>query len=119
MSTLAKFEQKMNTLRIEADENAAKAEELKAKVKTLEQDNLTKEQEITSLSHRNRLLEEEVEKLETGIKEAKSIASESSQHGAANENLTRKLQVLEDEAEKADQTLKETTEKYALPLSLE
>jgi tropomyosin, fungi type len=44
MSALAKFEKKMNSLRIEADENASKAEELKSKVKTLEQDNLQKEQ---------------------------------------------------------------------------
>jgi tropomyosin, fungi type len=108
---LANFHQKMNSLRIEADENASKAEELKAKVKALEQENLQKEQEITSLTHRNQLLEGEVEKLETGIKEAKSLAGESAQHGQQNEALTRKLQLLEEEAESADKTLRETNEK--------
>ena len=110
-SAFANFQQKMNSLRIEADENAAKAEELKGKVKTLEQENLQKEQEITSLTHRNGLLESEVEKLETAIKEAKSAAGEASEHSTANENLTRKLQVLEEEAEAADKTLRETNEK--------
>jgi tropomyosin, fungi type len=112
MSALTKFEQKMNSLRIEADENMAKAEELKAKVKTLEQDNLQKEQEITSLTHRNQLLESEVEKLETGIKEAKSLAGDAASHSTQNENLQRKLQVLEEEAESADKSLRETNEKY-------
>lgn len=110
-SLAANFQQKMNTLRIEADENQAKAEELAAKVKTLEQENLAKEQEITSLTHRNQLLEAEVEKLEAGIKEAKIAAGESSQHGQQNEALTRKLQLLEEEAEQADKTLRETNEK--------
>jgi tropomyosin len=117
MSALAKFEQKMNSLRIEADENMAKAEELKTKVKTLEQDNLQKEQEITSLTHRNQLLESEVEKLEGGIKEAKSQAGDAASHSTQNENLQRKLQVLEEEAETADKTLRETNEKYiSIPL---
>lgn len=102
----------MNSLRIEADENASKAEELKTKVKTLEQENLQKEQEITSLTHRNQLLEGEVEKLETGVKEAKALASESSQHGQQNEALTRRLQLLEEEAETSDKTLRETNDKY-------
>jgi tropomyosin len=108
---LANFQQKMNSLRIEADENATKAEELKVKVKTLEQDNLQKEQEITSLTHRNQLLETEVEKLETGIKEAKDISTKSADHATEKEGLTRRLQLLEEEAESADMTLRETNEK--------
>jgi DNA repair ATPase RecN len=112
-TVVANFNKKMNALRIEADENQAKAEELQTKVKGLEQENLTKEQEITSLTHRNQLLEAEVEKLETSIKEAKSLAGESAQHGQQNEALTRRLQLLEEEAEEADKTLRETNEKYA------
>lgn len=112
MSVANGFVQKMNSLRLEADENAAKADEMKAKVKQLEQENLAKEQEITSLTHRNHLLEAEVEKLETGIKEAKALAADGAQSGAQTEALNRRLQVLEEEAENADKTLKETTEKY-------
>ncbi|KAJ8608049.1 hypothetical protein MRB53_039884 [Persea americana] len=103
---------KLSALRLEADENAAKVEELKSKVKQLEQDNLTKDQEITSLTHKNQVLEKEVEKLETGIKEAKSLVDESAQHGTHNEGLQRKVQLLEEEAEEADRNLREANEKY-------
>lgn len=101
----------MNTLRIEADEATAKVQELQEKVKVLEQENLQKEQEITSLTHKNNLLETEVEKLESGIKEAKAVAEEGTQHGTQNETLQRRLQLLEEEAEEADKNLRETNDK--------
>ncbi|TGO50886.1 hypothetical protein BOTNAR_0376g00080 [Botryotinia narcissicola] len=90
-----RIKEKMNTLRIEADEATAKVQELQEKVKALEQENLQKEQEITSLTHKNNLLETEFEKLESGIKEAKAVAEEGSQHGTQNETLQRRLQLLE------------------------
>ena len=105
----------MNALRLEADEATGKVEELSAKVKTLEQENMSKEQEITSLQHKNNLLETEVEKLETAIKDFKKAADEGQQHGTQNESLTRRLQLLEEEAENADKTLRESNEKYILP----
>ena len=104
----------MNSLRLEADEAPEQVEELKGKVKTLEQENLAKEQEITSLNHRNQLLEGEVEKLETSLKEAKDAATQSAQHDTQNEALQRRLQLLEEEAEEADRSLRETNEKYDL-----
>ncbi|KKK17583.1 hypothetical protein ARAM_003937 [Aspergillus rambellii] len=91
----------MSALRIEADEAQEKVEELKGTVKKLEQENLAKEQEITSLTHRNQLLEGEVEKLETSLKEAKDAASQSAQHDTQNEALQRRMQLLEEEAEDA------------------
>ncbi|KAK5082690.1 tropomyosin-2 [Lithohypha guttulata] len=106
-----RIKEKMQTLRLEADDNAAKAEELKTKVKTLEQENLAKEQEITSLTHRNQVLEGEVEKLEGQLKDAKTTVAESAQAGQQSESLQRRLQVLEEEAEASDKTLKETIEK--------
>ncbi|BDD55890.1 hypothetical protein MPDQ_003269 [Monascus purpureus] len=106
-----KIKERMNSLRLEADEAHEKVEELKGKVKTLEQENLAKEQEITSLNHRNQLLEAEVEKLETALKDAKDAANQSAQHDTQNEALQRRLQLLEEEAEEADRTLRETNEK--------
>jgi hypothetical protein len=102
----------MNALRLEADESASKNEELKAKVKSLEQENLAKEQEITSLKHKNQLLEGELEKIEGGLKDAKAAVDESAQHGTQNESLQRRLQLLEEEAEEADRNLRETNDKY-------
>lgn len=104
----------MNQLRLEAEDAQEKVEELKGKVKTLEQENLSKEQEITSLNHRNQVLEAEVEKMESTLKEAKDAANQSAQHDTQNEALQRRLQILEEEAEEADRNLRETNEKYAL-----
>ena len=101
----------MNQLRLEADESSAKVEELQNKVKALEQENLAKEQEITSLSHKNGLLEAENEKLDTTVRDLKKAASEGEQHGTHNETLQRRLQLLEEEAEVADKTLREANEK--------
>lgn len=102
----------MSSLRIEADENAAQVEEMKKTVKELQQKTLDQEHEIKSLSTKNGVLEEEVEKLETGIKDLKRTVDEGSQHGTQNEALQRKLQVLEGEAEEADKNLRETNDKY-------
>jgi len=101
----------MNSLVIKADEATAEAEEYKNKLKALEQENLQKEQEITSLQHKNGLLEAEVEKLEGQIKDAKALGEEGAQHGTQNEALQRRLQLLEDEAEEADKNLRETNDK--------
>lgn len=104
----------MNSLRLEADQSNAKVEELQAKVKTLEQDNLAKEQEITSLQHKNRVLEDDVEKFDNTIKDLKKSAAEGDERGTQNESLQRKVQLLEEEAEAADRALRETNEKYVL-----
>ena len=101
----------MEALRVESDDSHAKVEELQAKVKTLEQENLQKEQEITSLQHKNSVLDKEVEKLEEMHGTAKKAADESAQHGTQNESLQRKVQLLEEEAEENDKNLRETNEK--------
>lgn len=101
----------MNALRIEADESAAKAEEYKAKVKALEAENTQKEQEITSLTHKNQVLEAEVEKLETSVKTYKDEAAGGAAAGTQAESLQRKIQVLEEEAEESDRTIRELNEK--------
>jgi tropomyosin len=101
----------MNILRQQADESQIMVEELKARIKILEQENLTKEQEISSLSHRNSLLEEEVDKLEKELANAKSAADNGAAHSSELDALQRKVQLLEDEAEEADKNLRETNEK--------
>lgn len=102
----------MNSLRIEADESAAKVEDLQKQVKVLEQENLTKDHEITSLTHKNSQLEGEVEKLEEQLKGHKNDKDEGSAALTQNETLQRRLQLLEEEAEEADKNLRETNDKY-------
>jgi len=101
----------MAALRVEADEANTSNEELKEKVKTLEAENLTKEQEIKSLNHKLTVLEERSDTLEEDVKKHKGLADNSASHSTQNESLTRRLQVLEDEAEQADRNLRETNEK--------
>lgn len=102
----------MNQLRLDADSANAKVEELQAKIKALEQESLSKEQEITSLQHKNGVLEGQVEKLEGDVDKHKKLADEGSGSITQNEALQRRLQLLEEEAEEADKTLREANEKY-------
>lgn len=102
----------MEALRVEADDSAKKVEDLTAKVKVLEQENLQKEHEITSLQHRNSVLDKEVERLEGLHKDAKSAADDSHSAVANAESDRRKLQILEEEQEQTEKHLRETTEKY-------
>lgn len=101
----------MSALRLETDTANAKVEELQAKVKVLEQENLSKEQEITSLQHKNNLLEANVEKLEEDVKKHKAMADDGTNAATHNETLQRRLQLLEEEAEEADKNLRETNDK--------
>jgi tropomyosin, fungi type len=96
---------------MESDQAHAKAEEHQNRVKALEQGNLEKDQEITSLNHKNQLLEVTVEKLEKEVEKLKHEADTGAQHGTQNEALQRRLQLLEEEAEEADKNLRETNDK--------
>ncbi|KAL8646970.1 MAG: hypothetical protein Q9210_005833 [Variospora velana] len=103
---------KMQQLRVEADASSTKVEELTAKVKTLEQENLAKEQEITSLTHKNQVVEGQLEDLHGRHDDLKKQLDQAGGHGTQNEALQRRLQILEEEAEEADKNLRETNDKY-------
>ncbi|KAL9010760.1 MAG: hypothetical protein Q9173_004339 [Seirophora scorigena] len=103
---------KMQQLRLEADASSNKVEELTKKVKTLEQENLAKEQEITSLTHKNQVAESELEDLHGRHDDLKKQLEQAGGHGTQNEALQRRLQILEEEAEEADKNLRETNDKY-------
>ena len=76
---------------------------------------MAKEQEIRSLTHKNQLLESDVEKLEGNIGKLKGEVSDLGQHGTQNEALQRRLQILEEEAEESDRNVRELNEKYVYP----
>lgn len=101
----------MQQLRIQADESSAKVDELTAKVKKLEQENLAKEQEITSLTHKLSTHETDIEKLETTNKDLKEQLDHVGQSSNQSEALQRRLQILEEEAEEADKNIRETNDK--------
>jgi tropomyosin, fungi type len=81
-------------------------------VKALELSNTSKDQEITSLTHRNQLLEKKLEEHEEKLDKFKVLENDESGARGERESLLRKVALLEEEAEQNDKTLKETTEKY-------
>ena len=72
---------------------------------------MQKEQEIASLQHKLTTAEDSLEKLEGSLKEHKSAKEESSATKDTNENLSRKIALLEEELDNAEKNLRETTEK--------
>ena len=74
---------------METEAAQEKADEAHEKIKVLEQENLQKDQEIASLTHKNSLLDQEVEDLERKVTEAKGAAEEGAAHGSQNESLTK------------------------------
>jgi tropomyosin, fungi type len=109
----------MASLRAEADNAIVRAEEAEAKNKKLEQLLLEKDQEITSLNHRLGVLDGELEKAETKITEYKQSSADGESSKQTSENLTRKVQLLEDELDNAEKNNKETIEKSVFCWRLE
>ncbi|PFH51943.1 hypothetical protein AMATHDRAFT_74632 [Amanita thiersii Skay4041] len=111
---MERIKEKMNQLRVEADNAVTRAEEAEAKNKKYEQHLLEKEQEITSLQHRLGVLEGDLEKAENKLAESKAAADENQSSKMTNEGLTRKIQLLEEELDNAEKNAKETLEKLRL-----
>ncbi|KAF8637654.1 hypothetical protein AX17_002722 [Amanita inopinata Kibby_2008] len=101
----------MNQLRAEADTAVTRAEEAEAKNKILEQDILGKEQEITSLNRRLDVVNTDLEKAESQITQMKAEAVDSESSRTTNDNLQRKILLLEEELDTAEKNVKETVEK--------
>lgn len=83
-------------------------------MKSLELANTAKDQEITSLTHRNELLEKKLEEHEEKIEKFKGLENDESGARGERESLLRKVALLEEEAEQNDKNLRETTEKSPL-----
>ena len=109
----------MQSLRAEADNAVARAEEAEAKNKKYEQVLLEKEQEITSLQHKISVLDADLEKAEGKLSDLKSAQEDGEQSKTANEGLQRKIQLLEEELDAADKNLKEAMDKYVFKSRLD
>lgn len=79
--------------------------------KKFEQEILQKDQEIISLQHKLSVLDGELEKAESKLADAKVAREEGDASKTTNENLTRKIQLLEEELDAAEKNVKETVEK--------
>jgi tropomyosin len=72
---------------------------------------LEKDQEITSLQHRLSIIDTDLERAETKLSELKSAHDVGETSREANDNLNRKIQLLEEELDAAEKNVKETVEK--------
>jgi tropomyosin len=72
---------------------------------------MTKDQEIVSLQHKISNLETDLDKVESKLSEHKSSKEDEESHKSVNENLTRKVALLESELDNAEKQLRETTDK--------
>jgi tropomyosin, fungi type len=103
--------QRLASLRIEADRAVERAEAAEKKNKELEQLLLANEQDIKSLTHRNGLLETELEKNESTITEFKHEKAAGENSHTTLEGLTRKVQILEGDLENTENRLQESAAK--------
>ncbi|KAJ6582098.1 tropomyosin [Mycena capillaripes] len=106
-----RIREKMNQLRIEADNAIARAEEAEAKNKKLEQELLEKGHEITSLQVKLENLDGQLEKAEHTLADSKADREAGETSKMTNEGLVRKIQLLEEELDAAEKNVKETVEK--------
>lgn len=72
---------------------------------------MTKEQEIASLQHKMANVEADLEKAEQKILDAKSAKDDEETSKSVNDNLNRKIALLESELDNAEKQLRETTDK--------
>ncbi|KAJ8590129.1 hypothetical protein M405DRAFT_816779 [Rhizopogon salebrosus TDB-379] len=105
------LKKKMTQLRLEADNAVTRAEDAEEKLKKYDQLLLEKDQEITSMTHKVSVLEAELDKVDGKLAEAKAAQEEGDSLKGANENLTRKVALLEEELDAAEKNVKETMEK--------
>ncbi|KAE8244252.1 hypothetical protein A4X13_0g6728 [Tilletia indica] len=105
------FHQKLTSLRAEADAHHERAEVAEGKVKHLEQENLTKDQEIASLQHKLSMLESDLERAEGKLTDAKRGAEAEESSRSTHDNLQRKIALLESELDTAEKNLRDATEK--------
>ena len=90
-----------------------RAEEAEGKIKTNEQEILRKDQEITSLQHRLKLAEQDLDNTEAKLKEAKGASAEHDASKSANEAQGRKIQLLEEELDRHEKSHGEAVERCA------
>lgn len=80
-------------------------------MKKLEQELLNKEQENMALQRAKVKLEADLTQAEEKLEESKRSQEDGEHTRSTNDSLQRKVQLLEDELNTADQTLKDTVEK--------
>ncbi|KAF9207999.1 hypothetical protein BGZ49_010030, partial [Haplosporangium sp. Z 27] len=105
-----KFKEKLAALREEVNIATARADTAEAEVKRLQDEQIQKDHEITSLKNKLQLTEAELEKAENKMVEAKLNLDEGETTKTVGEGLARKVSLLEAELDTAERDLRDTAE---------
>ncbi|OLY79722.1 Tropomyosin-2 [Smittium mucronatum] len=106
-----KLKEKISNIRLEADAAAARADAAELALKQLNEQQNEREQEIISLQNRISLLEDELDRKEAKISEAKKMAEDVENSRDASDVLTRRINIVEEKLEAAESELQESKEK--------
>lgn len=87
--------QKTTQLCLEANNAVTRAEEAEEKLKKYDQVVLEKDQEITSMTHEVTVLEAELDKVDAWVAASKAAQEDGESSKIVNENLGRKVALLE------------------------
>ncbi|KAG0216504.1 hypothetical protein BGX28_000018 [Mortierella sp. GBA30] len=109
-----KFKEKIASLREDVNAADAKAEAAEAEVKRLQEEQIQKDHEITSLKNKLQLIEADLEKAENKVAETKLNLDEGEATKTVGEGLIRKVALLETKLDSTETDLRETTEKLRL-----
>ncbi|KAG0219983.1 hypothetical protein BGX33_010558 [Mortierella sp. NVP41] len=102
-----KFKEKIASVRAELEAALTRAETTESEVKRLTDENVQKDQEITSLKTKIQFAEDQIAECETRISDAKSGLDEGESAKMAGEGLSRKVALLEAELEAAERNLEQ------------
>ncbi|KAL0073428.1 hypothetical protein J3Q64DRAFT_1733001 [Phycomyces blakesleeanus] len=106
---MEKFREKLSSLRTEADNATARGDELENRVKSLENEGISKDHEIKSLEIRVKNLENELEVATANLAKVTTSYNDSK---AYEENAERKVTALELESQDKEEKYESLLEKY-------
>lgn len=104
-----RIQQKLATLRAEADQAIGRAEKAERTVKEYEQGILERDQEITSLQHKSSSLEEECDRVTQRLREMQERVEAD---GLEIERMTRQMKYLEQKCDNLETKYEEAVAMY-------
>lgn len=101
----------MARLRTEVETANAQVMELEDKLKRSEEEKMQQEHEIVSLSNQNKHLTDDLETALEKIEQLKALEEDGDGLKKENDSAQRRINLLEQELENSDKSLRETTAK--------
>ena len=106
-----RLKEKITSLKLEADTNNERATAAEAKLKQSQDQLRENEQALITATNKQRLLEQELSRLEGRLQDAQGKASQQANNDQEIDNLKRKIKLLEQESSQKESQLQSTTAK--------